>query len=232
MPHELLLDEAKADELSQHLHSTMAGKTAQTGKTIEREGFGSLGKKTQQGLLTLGKRKHSTAVPTLFAPEGHLHGRGYDILIGNAYEGAEAIIVEAGTHRNLLGALDLGNHHIVSLDTMDAHAALHRRHTVHRSSGLDHIDLFVATHTGYLAIVLDTDEQSAPVSIGKSREGACNLARIGDLILEILLLMFALSDEMVEHGSFRKLRIDSYTTDDLKITQRKIWIEEKGLYSV
>ena len=197
MPHELLLDEAKADELSQHLHGTMAGKTAQTGKTIEREGLGGLGKEAQQGLLTLGKRKHSTAVPTLFAPVGHLHGRGYDILVGNAYEGAEAIIVEAGTHRNLLGAIDLSNHYIVSLDTMDAHAALHRRHTIERRGSLDHIDLFIATHTGYLAIVLHANEQSATVGIGKSRERTRNLARIGDLILEILLLMFALGDEMV-----------------------------------
>ena len=197
MPHELLLDEAKADELRQHLYGTITGKAAQASKAIEREGFGSLGKETQQGLLTLGKRKHSTAVPTLFAPEGHLHGRGHDVLIGNAHEGAEAIVVEAGTHRNLLGTLYLGYHHVMSLDTMDAHATLHRRHTVHRSGSLDHIDLFVATHTGNLAIVLDTDEQSAPVSIGKSREGARNLARIGDLILEILLLMFALSDEIV-----------------------------------
>ncbi len=80
---------------------------------------------------------------------------------------------------------------------MDAHATLHRRHTVHRSGSLDHVDLLVATHTGYLTIVLDANEQASSVGIGKSREGARNLARIGDLILEILLLVFALGDEVV-----------------------------------
>lgn len=68
MPHELLFDEAKADELRQHLHGTITGKAAQASKAIEREGFGSLGKETQQGLLTLGKGEHGTAVSTLFAP--------------------------------------------------------------------------------------------------------------------------------------------------------------------
>ncbi len=68
MAHELLLDEAKADELSQYLHGTVAGQAAQAGKAIEREGFGSLGKETQQGLLTLGKGEHGTTVSTLFAP--------------------------------------------------------------------------------------------------------------------------------------------------------------------
>ena len=209
MPHEQLLDKAEADKLCQHLHGPMAGNTAQAGKAVEREGLGSLGKETQQGLLSLGEGEHGTAVSTLLAPESHLHGRGHDILVGYAHEGAEAIVIEAGTHRDLLGALHLGNHHVMSLNTMDAHATLHGRHTVHRGSSLDHIELFIAAHTGNLTIVLDSDEQSAPIRIGKRREGARNLARIGDLILEILLLMFALSDEMVEHGSFRKLKIEN-----------------------
>ena len=197
MVYEQLFDKAEANELSQKLHGTVTRQTTQTGKTVEREGIGSLGKKAQQSLLALGERKHSTAIPTLFAPEGHLHRRGHNILIGNAHEGAEAIVVEAGTHRNLLGTLYLGYHHVMSLDTMDAHATLHRRHTVHRSGSLDHIDLFVATHTSNLAIVLDTNQQTPSIGVGKSREGARNLAHIGDLILEILLLMFALGDEMM-----------------------------------
>ena len=197
MPHEQLLGKAEADKLCQHLHGPMAGNTAQAGKAVERKGLGSLGKETQQSLLSLGEGEHGTTVSTLLAPESHLHGRGYDILVGYAHEGAEAIIVEAGTHRDLLGALHLGNHHVIPLNTMDAHATLHRRHTVHRGSSLDHIDFFVAAHTGNLTIILDTNEQAATVGVGKRREGARNLAHIGDLVLEILLLVFALGDEMV-----------------------------------
>ena len=37
------------------------------------------------------------------------------------------------------------------------------------------------------------------VGVGKCREGARNLAYIGDLVFEILLLVFALGDESVKH---------------------------------
>ena len=80
---------------------------------------------------------------------------------------------------------------------MDAHAALYGRGAIHGGGGLDHIDLFFAAHTGNLPIVLDADEQTATVGVGKRREGARYLACIGDLVLEILLLMFALGDETV-----------------------------------
>ena len=78
---------------------------------------------------------------------------------------------------------------------------LHGWNTIKRGGSLDHIDLFIAAHTSYLAIVLHTNEQPPAVGIGKSRQCARNLARIGDLILEILLLMFALGDEVMNHGS-------------------------------
>ena len=197
MVDELLLYQAEVDELCQELHSTMAGKATQAGKTVECEGLGSFGKEQQEGMLTLGEGEHNALVATLLAPKGHLHGRGHDILIGNTHEGAQAVIVQASTHGTLLGAFDLGNHHTPTLDTMYAHVALHRGYAIERGSGLNHIDLFIAAHTGNLAIVFHTNEQPPAFGIGKSRQGTRNLARIGDLILEILLLMFALGDEVV-----------------------------------
>ena len=84
---------------------------------------------------------------------------------------------------------------------MYAHVTLYGRHAIARGSSLHHIDLFIATHTSYLAIVLDANEQAPSVGVRKCRERARNLARIGDLIFEILLLVFALGDETVYHGS-------------------------------
>ena len=200
MAGKLLFYQAEANELCQELHSTMAGKAAQAGKAVECEGLGSFGKEPQERLLALGERHERAIVPIGLAPKGHLHGRGHDILIGNTHEGTQAIIIQASTHGKLLGAFDLGNHHTPTLDTMHAHVALHRGYAIERGSGLDHIDLFIAAHTGNLAIVLHTNEQPPAFGIGKSRQCTRNLARIGDLILEILLLMFALGDEVMNHG--------------------------------
>ena len=83
---------------------------------------------------------------------------------------------------------------------MDTHTALHRGQAIHRSGSLDHIDFLFAAHTSYLTIVLDPNEQTTTISVSKRREGARDFAHIGDLILEILLLMFALGDEMVQQS--------------------------------
>ena len=80
---------------------------------------------------------------------------------------------------------------------MHGHVARYGRHTINGCSSLHHVYLFIAAHTGNLAIVLHADEQSSTFRIGKSRQSARNLARIGDFILEILLLVFALGDEVV-----------------------------------
>ena len=82
---------------------------------------------------------------------------------------------------------------------MDTRVARHGRCAIHGSSGLYHVYLFIAAHTGNLAIVFHSNEQAASVGIGKGREGARNLACIGDFVLEILLLMFALGDKTVKH---------------------------------
>ena len=154
-------------------------------------------------MLALGEGKHNTPVAILLTPQGHLHGRSHDILIGNAHEGTQAVIVQASTHGTILYGLDFGNHHTPTLDTVYTHMTLHRRHTIECRGSLDHIDLLIAAHTGNLAIVFHANEQSASIRISKRRERTRNLARIGDLILEILLLMFALGDEVMNHGLFR-----------------------------
>ena len=179
----------------------MARQATQAGKAVECEGLGSLGKEPQERLLALGEGHEGAIIPIGLAPQGHLHGRCHNILIGNAHEGTKAIIVQAGTNGEFFRTFDLSNHHPPTLDTMHAHMALHRRHTIQCGGSLDHIDLFIAAHTGNLAIVLHTNEQSATIRISKRREGARNLAHIGDLILEILLLVFALGDEVMNHGS-------------------------------
>ena len=169
MPHKLLLYQAKTNELCQELYCTMARQATETSKAVECERLRSIGKELQQRMLTLGEGEHSTTLPTLFAPQSHLHGRCHDILISNAHEGTEFAIIELGTHRMLLRGINLSNHHIVPLNTVYAHTALHRGHAVERSSSLDHIDLFIAAHTGNLAIVFHTNEQSASVGVGKRR---------------------------------------------------------------
>ncbi len=200
MPHEQLFHQSKADKLCQQLYGTVTGQASQSGKAVERERLGGIDKELQQCLLALSEGEQRTTVPTLFAPQRHLNGRGHDVLIGNAHEGTEAVIVETGTHGTLLGALHLGNHHTAPLDAMHGHVARYGRYTVNGCSSLHHVYLFIAAHTGNLSIVLHADEQSPTFRIGKSRQSARNLARIGDLILEILQLVFALGDEVVKHG--------------------------------
>ena len=169
MPHKLLLDQAKTNELCQELYCTMARQATETGKAVECERLRSIGEELQQHMLALGEGEHSTTLSTLFAPQSHLHGRCHDILIGNAHEGTEFAIIELGTHRMLLRGINLSNHHIVTFNTKYAHTALHRRHAVERGGSLNHIDLFIAAHTGNLAIVLHTNEQSTSIGVGKRR---------------------------------------------------------------
>ena len=198
MAYKLLFGQAEMDELRQQLYGSVARQAAEAGKAVEREWLFGLGKEPQDSLLVGSEGDQCAIVFVLLAPEGHLHGRGHDVLIGNAHEGAQAVVVEAGTHGTLVGRLHLGNHHTAPLYATYAHATRYRRHAVECCCGLDHVDLLIAAHTGYLAIVLHTNEQTAAVGIGKGREGARNLAHIGDLVLEILLLVFALGDEMVK----------------------------------
>ena len=99
MPHKPLLYETKADKLCQQLHGSMAGQAPQPRKAIECKGLLGIGQEAQQGLLTLGEGKHSSSIPTLLAPKGHLHWRSHNILVVNAHESAKTIIIQAGTHR-------------------------------------------------------------------------------------------------------------------------------------
>lgn len=95
--------------------------------------------------------------------------------------------------------IDLSNDNVMPLFTVNAHATLYRWNTIERGSSLDHINFLIATYTSYLTIVFHANEQTTSVGIGKGREGARNLACIGDFILEILLLVFAFGDKMVKH---------------------------------
>ena len=172
----------------------MARKATKAGEAIERERLGSLGEHLQQGLLARSEREQGTDFIGCFAPKCHLHGCGHDIFIGDTDESTELAVIEPSTYGGTFYRIDLSNDNVMSLFTVNAHAALYGRGAIEGGSSLNHINLFIATYASYLTIVLHANEQTAPVGIGKCREGARNLACIGDFILEILLLVFAFSD--------------------------------------
>ena len=58
-----------------------------------------------------------------------------------------------------------------------------------------HVYLFFGLHTSQIAVVAHTDEQAPTVGIGKGRHRLGQLAGIGHAVLEILLLVLALTDE-------------------------------------
>ena len=60
---------------------------------------------------------------------------------------------------------------------------------------MHHVDLFLGAHSRHVAIIAHTYQQPASISIGKGRYRLGQLLSIGNTILEILLLMLALTDE-------------------------------------
>ena len=83
---------------------------------------------------------------------------------------------------------------------MYTHTTLYGRNAIKRGSSLDHIHLLITTYACNFTIILHANKQTSSIGISKSRQCARNLTCIGNFILEILLLMFALSDEVVKHG--------------------------------
>ena len=70
---------------------------------------------------------------------------------------------------------------------------MHLRQAIELGGRFYHVFLFFRAYTGYFSIVFYADEQTAPIGIGKGRQGAGYLAGIRNFKFKILLLMFAFS---------------------------------------
>ena len=125
----------------------------------------------------------------LVAHDALVQAAGEDVLVGDAViDVPVAVVID-----RLLGCLgDVGLDYCLAVDVehLEGHVLLGT--AIHLCRRLNHVNLLLAAHSGTVAVVLDTDEQVPAAIVGKCADGACYLAGIGDLILEILMLMLTL----------------------------------------
>ena len=60
-----------------------------------------------------------------------------------------------------------------------------------------HVDFLIAAHAGDIAVVFHANEQVSAAVVGKRRYRAGDFAGIGNLVLEILMLVFALFNKIL-----------------------------------
>ena len=203
---ESFLHQPEGDEVGQQGHGLAAGQMAEAHEAAEGDAVGMRGKGGEELVLLVGEGEDGRGALLLAAPEFHLHGAGDDVLVGNAHEGAVASVFHLGAHGSHGGGLYGGDDDGAPLRTEALYVARHGWVAPQFAGSLHHIHLLFAPHAGYAAVVLDADEQASAVGVGKGGEAVSNLADVGNLVLEVLLLMLALCDEVSELHSAARAR--------------------------
>ena len=171
------------------LHVTVQGDSSMCAQVIEQylltltiaDGFGSM------FLGALG----------FLAQDSLMQPAGKDVLIGYTVIYMPVAVVIGSLDWLLRGLGNVGLDHRLAIDIKHLEAYLLLGATIHLCRCLDHVDFLLASHPGDVAVVLHADEQMATAIVGKGSNGARNLAGIGNLVLEILMLMLALKDKVL-----------------------------------
>ena len=167
---------------------TFKGDTPMIAQVVEQGLFAlTIGDGAVIGLFGFGSTAHDAL----------MQAAGKHIFIGHAVIDMPIAIV-IGSLDRLLGRLgDIGLDHRLAVDVIDLERHALLGSAIHLSCRLDHINLLIAAHAGYIAIVLHADEQMAAAVVGKSGDRACDLAGIGNLVLEVLMLVLTLGNKVL-----------------------------------
>lgn len=170
-------------------HVTLEGDTAVIAQVVE------------QHLLTLavadGLGSAGLLDSRLGAHDALVQAAGEHVLVGYAVIHVPVAVVVWGFDRFFVGFGDIGLDHRLAVDIEHFEGHMLLRAAVHLRRRLDHVNLFLAAHTGDIAVVFHADEQVASAVVGKGGNRAGNLAGIGNLVLEVLMLVFALGNKVL-----------------------------------
>ena len=133
----------------------------------------------------------------LVAHDALVQAAGQDVLVGDTVINVPVAVVVGGLDGLLMGFGNIGLDDRLAIDVEDLEGHVLLGAAIHLSSRLNHVDFLVATHSGNVAVVLDADEQVTAAVVGKGGYRAGYLARIGNLILEVLMLMLALENQVL-----------------------------------
>ena len=182
-------------------HVSLKGDAAMTAQVVEQHLL-ALAVGNGVGVLVAAGR-------FLGAHDALMQPAGEDILVGHAIINVPHAIVIGCLDGLLDGLGDIGFDHRLAIDIkhLEGHVLLGA--AVHLGRCLDHVDFLLAAHAGDVAIVLHTDEQMAAAVVGKGGYRAGYLAGIGNLVLEILMLVFALEDKVLYVVAFLSFHVFS-----------------------
>ncbi len=124
---------------------------------------------------------------------------GGDILVGDTIVGLHGAVGLNYFDRTFESSGYAGYEHYGSLSGLYG-AELHCYSGTAVSLGglLDHVQILFAADAGYDAVIFDSYEQMAAVVVGECRYRACYLACVAYQVFEVLMLMFALIDKLLQ----------------------------------
>ena len=121
-----------------------------------------------------------------------MQATGENVLVGDTVIDVPVAVVIGGLNGFFHGLGDVGLDHRLAIDVEDLEAHLLLGAAIHLCRRLNHVDFLLATHPGDVAVVLHADEQMAAAVVGKGGNGAGYLTCVGNLVFEVLVLVFAL----------------------------------------
>ncbi len=130
-----------------------------------------------------------------------MYGRGNDVLVVDADICAFLSLFVEGTDRAVVGFGYGGNDNGASVDVVCVELDAGLRAAITIGSLVHHVDLFRGADGREVTVVTNAYEQPSSLSIGKGRDGACELDGILYAVLEVLLLMLALADQALQVSS-------------------------------
>ena len=130
-------------------------------------------------------------------PYFDMYGGGKYVFIPNPDVGPPAVIVILGTIGFLFSRWNNDFENSTPFHGVDVHFTIYLRFAVKFCGSLDHVNLLFRANSGNLAVILYSYEQSSPVRVGECGKGFSDLASIGNLEFEILLLVFSLCNSGV-----------------------------------
>ena len=121
-------------------------------------------------------------------------GMSGDVLVGHTVIDAPLAVLVGGGDRFFVGRGDNGFEYGFTLNPMQTELRFLLRAAIHGGGLLHHIDFLIGTDPGNATVVLDADKEASAVVVGKRGYAPGDLAGIGDLVLEVLMLVLALVD--------------------------------------
>lgn len=193
----LHFESANEDEIDEDGFSTpLINNRCKLHKLIQGDGF-MFFEIMQQEHLGLGKGDFGESGVFLVFPYFEQDGVGYQILVMDPdVDFKNALVVGCLVFFVLVS----GNDHLensLAVDFPFFGGEIHLGLAVHLGSGLDHVNFFLRPNTGNGTVVLDTDQKPAAISVRKSSQRPGNSSAVGNLELEIQLLVLAFFNQLL-----------------------------------